>query len=83
MDVILAHVTTQDRHPSGFAGLAKQLPSPQSNIALQNLIAALRHPHEVALDVKDGVRTLAVLVAHRIPPMSHHTTGKNVLKLFA
>jgi hypothetical protein len=60
MHMVLAHMPTQERYVSGFACLTDQLPGTQRNLTCQYVIAVLRYPHEVVLDVVDCMWPLAV-----------------------
>ena len=73
MNMIPAHIASQDRNTPSFARLTDQIPRARRYLALQNLIPILRHPDEVVLNVVDRVRACPIFLAHWIPPISEYS----------
>ncbi len=83
MNMVLANMAAQNRDAASLASLTEQVTGSQGHVTFQNMVAILRYPNEMILDVVNGMRTLVVFVAHRTPPEGNHTMENNVLKLFA
>jgi hypothetical protein len=86
MDMVLAHVPSQDLDVSTHTALPDQLSCSFSHRSTQHMIAILGHPHKVVLDIIDCVRPFTIL-DHCLPSLlagfEGNLTKKMTLKLFA
>ncbi len=64
--MVLAHHTLDYPDLEGFTGLPNQLSYPLRYLASENLVAVLRNPYKVILNLK--YRMTAVSVLHAAPP---------------
>jgi hypothetical protein len=86
MHMVFAHVPSQYLDVPTHAALPDQFPCPFSDRTSQHVVAVLRHPHKVVLDIVDRVRPCAIL-NHTLPSFlarcQANLTRKSALKLFA
>jgi hypothetical protein len=66
MHVILAHHAFHYPDLKGFARLSHQLSNSLRYLPIQNLVAVLRHPYKVVLNLKNCMTTVSVI--HAAPP---------------
>jgi hypothetical protein len=61
MHMVTTHVSTDDPHSVALADRVNQVSHPQCQIALQDLVAILRHPYKVILDVVNRMRSFTIV----------------------
>ena len=86
MDMVLTHMPPDDFDFSTQTTLQDQLSSSLGHFAAQDMIALLRHPHKVVLDIIDRMRSFAIVCHFRLPliPILGRLLYLNsLLKLFA
>ncbi len=62
MHVVFGNMTLDDVDIHGLGDLPDQIPNTDCHLSMKDRLAVFRDPHDVELDVVDGVRCFAVML---------------------